>query len=125
MQESTSDWSVNTDCTSPGQFEKFYNKHPREYEALFRNLNKIMGLLKSGQKIGGFHVGFFRSEGDGVYRIGQTGVEAAAESRLYVYPDSKSAVMHVLGVGEKDDQPRDVNDAKEIAGKIKKSTEKA
>jgi hypothetical protein len=89
-------WSLNRSHASEGQFQRFFTRHPREFASLFNNLNKIMILLNSGLKAGGFHVGFFRSEGDGVYRIGQTGVESAKECRLYVFPDSENAVMYVL-----------------------------
>lgn len=76
---------------SKNQFAKFNKNHPDEYSSLFANLAKIQGLLRGGHKVGGFHVNFFRSEGDGVYRIGQTGVPGALESRLYVYPDNHIA----------------------------------
>jgi putative component of toxin-antitoxin plasmid stabilization module len=72
--------------------------------------------------MGSFQIGFFRSEGEGVFRIGQTGVESAKESRLYIYPDQKNQIMYILGIGTKDHQSEDINGAKATANEIKKQT---
>ena len=113
------EWQIESAHASPGKFKKFSKKHREEYVSMFANLEKIMNLLRNGQKIGGFSVGFFRSEGEGVYRIGQTGVASAKESRLYVFPDEQNRIMHVLNVGDKDSQQEDVNEAKQAARNIK------
>ena len=68
--------------------------------------------------MGGFQVAFFRSEGEGVFRIGQTGVRSAKESRLYVYPDEQSQTMYVLTIGIKEQQAKDIAEAKAIKNKI-------
>jgi hypothetical protein len=123
METKPKDWELSAEYASKGQFSKFQKSYPREYASLFANLNKINNLLEAGNKIGGFHVGFFRSEGGDVYRIGQTGVPSAKESRLYVFPDQQNRIMHVLGVGTKDDQDGDINNAKDIVRKIRQSRE--
>lgn len=124
MSDSSHDWRVNQDYASKNKFEKFAAQYSREYASLFANFQKIFDLLRSGNKIGGFHVGFFRSEGEGVFRIGQTGVPSAKESRLYLYPDSETKIIFVLTIGTKDSQTDDINEAKEAARRIKKTAEK-
>jgi hypothetical protein len=99
-------------------------KHPRENDSLFANLEKVMRLLRGGHKIGSFQIGFFRSEGEGVYRIGQTGVPSAKESRLYIYPDQENRLMHILNIGDKDTQPADINAAKDLVRQIRKELSK-
>jgi hypothetical protein len=121
MDKQSSLWVVRTDYASKAKFERFFRSYSREYASVFANLDKIQQLLNSGNKIGGFHVGFFRPESDGVHRIGQTGVESAKETRLYIYPDDKNRVIHVLGIGTKDGQQDDINEAKQIVGKIRSS----
>jgi hypothetical protein len=121
MEQEEKEWELNADNASKAQFSAFSKNHPREYASLFANLDKINGLLDSGNKIGGFHVGFFRSEGGDVYRIGQTGVPSAQESRLYVFPDKEKRIMYVLGIGTKDTQDRDINDAKATVNRIRQS----
>lgn len=119
METKPTEWHLTDDHASKSKFEKFYRNYPREFDSLFANLNKILRLLDGGQKIGGFYVGFFRSEKEGVYRIGQTGVPSAKESRLYVYPDQDSKTMHVLGIGTKESQDDDINECVSVARKIK------
>lgn len=113
------EWQIETAHASPGKFKKFAGKHQREYESVFANLEKVMGVLRNGCKIGTFKFGFFRSEGAGVYRIGQSGIHSAKESRLYVFPDEQNRVMYVLNIGDKDSQDADINEAKQLAEKIK------
>ena len=113
------EWQVDIAYASEGRFAKFAKKHAREYDSLFANLEKILCILRSGSKIGGFQVGFFRSEGGGVYRIGQTSVRSAKESRLYVYFDEQKHVVYTLNVGTKDGQTEDINDAKATVHRIK------
>jgi putative component of toxin-antitoxin plasmid stabilization module len=119
MAQELPEWLIENAYASPGKFARFSKKHEVEYDSLFANLDKIIRLLRSGNKIGGFRVGFFRAESEGVYRIGQTAVANAKESRLYVFPDSEANVMYVLTVGDKDSQSEDINEAKQIVKRIK------
>ena len=121
MDEPKPDWQLNTDHAIKNRFKKLNADHPKEYASLFSNLKKIKDLLDQGSKVGGFNVGFFRSEGGGVYRIGQTGVRDAKESRLYVYPDQERQIMYVLTAGTKDEQSDDVKSAKHTVTDIRKT----
>jgi len=113
------EWQIDLCWASKNQFAKFNKKHPDEYASLFSNLEKVMLILKKGNRIGTFSMGFFRSEGEGIYRVGQTAVESAKESRLYVYPDEANRVTYILGIGDKDSQGDDINGAKKYARQIK------
>ncbi len=114
-------WHLNLDHASKVQFEKFHANHPREYASLFNNLQKVVRLLDGGAKLGSFQLGFFRSEGEGVYRIGQTAVPYAKESRLYVMPEETSRTIFLISIGTKETQSEDINSSKEIAREIRKS----
>ena len=118
METKPKAWESNADYATGAKFAKFQKQHPLEYKSLFANLSKIVGLLDSGHKIGGFNVGFFRSEGNEVYRIGQTGVPHAKESRLYIYPDQSIKTLYILTIGDKDSQQDDINTSKTIVSKI-------
>jgi len=100
-------------------FKKVSRNHPEEYAACFANLDKVLTILNNGNKVGGFKVGFFRPEGNGLYRIGQTGVKDSKEVRLYVYPDTESEIMYVLAMGTKESQKNDIKEAKKKTKKIK------
>jgi hypothetical protein len=124
MPQSPTVWQLNDEYANKAQFEKFAAKYPREFASLFANLAKIIGLLRSGNKMGGFQVGFFRSEGVGVHRVGQTGVPSAKESRLYVYPEPAGLKMFILGVGTKDTQQTDIALAQVTVVRIRQTEEK-
>src|SRR5580692_7494776 len=98
------EWLIESAYSRADKFKEFAKQYPREYESLFNNLEKVLRLLREGQRVRGFHINFFRSEGEDVYRIGQTAVPHAKESRLYVYPDEQNHVMHVLTIGTKERQ---------------------
>jgi len=119
MGQERIEWQIENAYASPNKFKRFAGKHPAEFDSLFANLNKVKRLLECGHKIGGFRVAFFRSEGEGVYRVGQTGVHSAKESRLYVFPDEQNHLMYILNVGDKDSQSRDIDESKQIVRRIK------
>ena len=75
-----------------------------------------MNFLNAGEKIGGFKLDFFRSEGKGLYRIGQR--KGDHETRLYVYPDQENEIIYILSIGDKNTQQRDINECKKKIRKI-------
>ena len=113
------EWSIENKYATQKKFEKFAADRPREFASLFANLDRIVRHLNGGAKVGGFQMGYFRSEGEGVYRIGQTAVQHAKESRLYIFPSQSNQTIYILTVGTKDRQPEDINEAKAIADQIK------
>ncbi len=116
------EWPIENAYANSGKFKKFAARYPREFASLFANLDKVLGILREGRKVGSFQIGFFRSEGEGVFRIGQSGVPSAKESRLYVYPHEQIHTMYILTIGTKDGQSADIYEAKTLANKIKSST---
>lgn len=122
MEPATKQWNVNGDFAPKTPFAKFNANHPREFLSLFANLEKIRGLL-CNNKLGSFRVNFLRSEGDELYRVGQSAVPGATESRLYFYPDSVTRTIYVLNIGTKQNQSQDITEAKDLMKKIPKAQE--
>jgi hypothetical protein len=114
-------WAIEAKYADANRLERFASEHQREYVSLFTNLDRIVRHLSGGAKIGGFQIGFFRSEGGDVWRIGQTGVPHAKESRLYIYPDQNNHKIYILTAGTKDRQSDDIKSAKETTNMIKGS----
>ncbi|MGA2604083.1 MAG: hypothetical protein ABSG14_07630 [Verrucomicrobiia bacterium] len=119
METKPNRWEVDDAYASRNKFKKFSERHGREYDSLFANLDKILDILNSGHKVGSFGVGFFRSESDGVFRIGQKHFPGAKESRLYVYPDPQTLKVYLLGIGTKETQSDDINEAKKTVEVIR------
>jgi hypothetical protein len=112
-------WSIENKYALRKKFEAFAEARPREFASLFANLDRVLRHLNGGAKVGGFQMGYFRSEGEGVFRIGQTAVQHAKESRLYIFPNQSNQTIYILTVGTKDRQADDISEAKTIADQIK------
>ncbi len=116
-------WITNDDLAERSRFKDFNKKHPREFAACFANLAHVVELLNSSGAPGAFQVGFFRSEGENIYRIGQTGVKHAVETRLYVYVYTQGHMVYVLTIGDKTQQADDIRRCKAIAREFVRSGE--
>jgi hypothetical protein len=116
------EWTLDLSLASTSAFNKFQKNHSREYVSCFSNLYWIIEILNDGQKISKLdhNPSYFRSEGKGLYRIGQTGVVGAKETRLYVYPDEQDKIMYILAIGTKEGQKDDINNAHRFIKSIKK-----
>ena len=119
MSESAINWTVSDGWAERSRFKEYDRKHPREYAACFSNLGQLVALLRRFGGIKGFQVGFVRSEGEGVYRIGQTGVKHARETRLYIHVDDVARMLHVLTIGDKDSQSDDIRRCHALARKLR------
>jgi len=121
MSNQQTNWTLNYDHARKQGFKTVRNSYPREFESVFSNLDKVMQILESGHKLGSFRLGFFRSEGKGLYRVGQSGVKNSQEIRLYVFPDVESKTMYVLSTETKRtprQQTKDINSLHHLIGKI-------
>ncbi len=119
MSNPSNIWTLNTEFATKSQFKKFHKKHPAEYSSCFANLSKVKSLLDSGYKLKSFKLGFFRSEGGELYRVGQSGIAGSKETRLYVYLYECEQTIYVLSIGTKESQQQDIKNAKKMIKKIK------
>ena len=114
-------WTATKDFAETNRFKHYSKRHPREVASCFSNLDRLLSLLDSGltlDQLASFR--FFSSEGDGIFRIAQTGVPNSHETRLYVYVATFSSQFHVLTIGDKSTQQDDINRCKSIACRIPK-----
>ena len=116
------EWEVDFSLVSVNALHRFQRNHVQEYASCLRNLDKIIMLLEDGHPLSRLdrNPGFFRSERKGVFRIGQTALVGAKETRLYVYPVEREQVMYVLGIGTKESQASDINEAHKVVKNFKK-----
>ena len=107
-------WSIDVSFASRSVFSQFQRNHPKEYISCFSNLEKIRKLLDDGKKLAEMehHPSFFRHETKGIFRIGQSGIKGSKESRLYIYPCHREKMLYILGIGTKESQRSDLEQAK-------------
>jgi len=109
-------WTATHEHADKNTIKKYARKHQREYLACVKNLEDLIAFLNGGATLQQAEsgLGFFSTEGGNVYRITQTGVPHAKETRLYVYAVVLGDTIHVLTIGDKDSQKRDLLRCREI-----------
>ena len=102
-------WKLKRDFADEKRFVRYARKHRAEYLACFANLERLQAALNAGFTLQHCTFGFFSGEGMDVYRIGQTGVPHAHETRLYIYAEIVGKEIQLLTIGDKKSQKHDIN----------------
>jgi len=106
-------WVVKHDYADKNRFKKYSKKHRNEVVSCTRNLAHLEKFLNDGGTLQqAMTFGYFGSEGNDVYRIGQTGLRSAKETRLYIYAKITGPEIQVLTIGDKDTQQDDIKNCK-------------
>lgn len=118
-------WTPSQDYADRNQIKHFSNRHQREVASCLKNLERVCEFLNNGGTLkdaeAGF--GFMGTEGGDIYRIAQTGVPHAKETRLYIYALLTGGNIYVLTIGDKDSQQADLRRCREIVKRIKRDAE--
>ena len=102
-------WIESYEFADANRMKHYAKKHRREFVSCLANLADVITALNSGAAVTAIPYGFFRSEHEDVYRIGQTNVKHPHETRLYVYACVIRTTIYVLTVGDKSTQQSDIN----------------
>ena len=112
MDEKTM-WIIRSDYADKNRFKRYNKKHRNEVRSCTENLEHLTKFLNDGGTLQqAMTFGFFGSEGNDVYRIGQTKVKGARETRLYIYARIIGPDIQVLTIGDKSTQKEDVKNCK-------------
>lgn len=101
-------WELKEDFANKTRLAQYAKKHRAEYTACFANLGRLHEALAGGLTLQQCTFGFFGSEGMDIYRIGQSGVPHAHETRLYIYAAITGGEIQVLTIGDKKSQSADI-----------------
>lgn len=98
-------------------------KHRRELEAVLNNPDTYLVFLNQGIKpMQLLKESFVRNEQMGIHAIDQSPLgKGYKELRLYVYPDPDASTLHVITVGDKNQQSRDVNECCDYVKSLRKA----
>ena len=114
-------WNIDNTHLNRNRFKSYRKKHERETTSCIRNLRELQEALRNGVPFGMAKFGFLRTEGKGVYRVGQTCVIHAKETRLYFCP--KGETIYPLTIGGKETQQDDIAESHKKAAKIQRGEE--
>lgn len=94
----------------------YEKKHPDELAAALANLlHRYLPRLNHARRHALVHAGCLHHEGHGVIAIDQSGQGPnLSETRLYAYPHDESLTLHLLLIGAKSSQKRDLRIVREI-----------
>ena len=99
------------------QSKWYEKKHSNELAAVRNNLKTFFDGLCIGGKIPNLMAAhrFLHREQAGVIAIDQKGgPKNLAQTRLYVYPDETTKTLYLITIGDKNNQPDDVQFSKEF-----------
>jgi hypothetical protein len=102
--------------------KKWYDKkRPQELAAVLHNLGRYLTQLNTAPNPRAFTAGYIHPEPLGVVAIDQRGGGAnLQETRLYVFPDEAQELLHIITIGNKDEQEADIQFCREFVELIKK-----
>lgn len=116
-------WTIDTShMVNRHQAKTLWRRYRAEIASCIKNLERVLAELENGTPVNAVPYSFFRPENGGVFRVGQTGVPAAREMRLYVTFVFVRNVAYVLAIGTKNTQPRDIADACRAAALLRKDS---
>ena len=115
------EWTISRDHAERNQFKAYAKKHGREVASCLANLQTLVDLLNDGITLDqAASTRFFSSEGGGLFRIGQTGVPHAKETRLYLFVRIVAETIEVLTIGDKSSQRKDIQRCRVLIRRIEK-----
>lgn len=107
-------WTIQKSPFFAGRWERYEKNHPAECIAMMDNLDRFLVALNSGVPLLQIRGGFIHQEPAGIKALDQPGGQGKLkQSRLYVYPDGKRRTLHVISVGDKSSQKRDIQEARD------------
>lgn len=107
--------------------DKWYQKkRPREWEAVLTNLARYIEALNAGTPPKQIQGGWIHPEKMDVVALSQQGGTKNAgnlqETRLYVYPDVPEKIVHLITLGDKNSQAKDVLLSRDFVVKLRERT---
>jgi hypothetical protein len=122
------DWMIalNEQCTR--DIKRYEKKNPYEIRAVLLNLDKYQNALDSSAHPRLVNFGFMHMEPKGIVAIDQKGGTlpdgkkrtGLQETRLYTYSDLESKTLHLLCLGSKLSQSKDIRFAERAVDALRK-----
>lgn len=114
------EWNV---CPAPEFIRAartYEKKHPDELAATLANLQqRYLPRLNHARRHGLVQAGCLHHEGDGIIAIDQGGQGGSLrETRLYAYPHDASFTLHLLLIGDKSSQKRDLRQVRTMLRRL-------
>lgn len=116
------DWQLEHTDRYLRDYAYYQKKRPDELAAVLDNLDTYFKALRRLNNPLQVTAGFIHPEPDGIIAVDQKGGGRRVrlrQTRLYVYPDTKMAILHILAIGDKTAQKNDINLCRDFVKKLK------
>lgn len=115
-------WQIEPSSQWPRDLKHYEKKRPRELEAVLNNLQRYLDQLNVAVNSRVVQGGYLHREPNGVVAVDQKGGGAALQqTRLYTFADDKNKILHLISIGDKDNQPEDIKSASNFVKRLKES----
>lgn len=112
-------WNLLPDAEYSKRVARWPKKYRRELLAVHNNLDTLLLALNRGAKPEHARFGFVHPEPRGVLAIDQKGGGASLkETRLYVYLERTTGVVHLITLGDKASQSSDIEYTSEFVDRL-------
>ncbi len=118
-------WTLAYSTQWPRDVKHYEKKHSRELAAVLRNLGqRYVPMLNASPNARAVQAGFLHHEPEGVVAIDQKGGGVGLqETRLYTFADDSTQTLWLITVGNKDDQPDDIQFSRKFVESLKAESE--
>ena len=123
----TDRWKIVISDYWAASLKRFLKKHPNETKAMLSNLGTYQkAIFEEGLDPYAFNAGFIHREPMGIRAIDQKGtIGKAKQTRLYVYAWIRGKELHLIKIGDKTQQSRDINNCKKYVTPLKEEDKKS
>jgi hypothetical protein len=114
-------WQLSATDEYERAYKHYEKKHPRELRAVLDNLERYLIALCICAHPQFIVAGYIHPEPKGVKALDQRGKGNGnlAETRLYVFPDEGSCMLHLITIGDKRSQKTDLELAVKFVSQLK------
>ena len=113
-------WKLQKSDFFDSRFKRFQKRHPNEATAMLNNLDTYFSTLNDGVHPLNIKAGFIHHEPEGIKAIDQKGGKGKLmQTRLYVYPYTETEALHVILIGTKKDQNKDIKECRDYIKPLK------
>lgn len=115
-------WKLEPTDLFERKVQRLEKKNPRELSAVLQNLQRYLNALNEAGRPEIIKFGFIHHEPKGVKAIDQKGGgRDLKQTRLYTYAQISINALHLITIGDKGSQKRDLRICRDFVSRIKKS----
>lgn len=118
-------WKIEITDDYKRSHKWFEKKRPRELKAVLDNLDTFHKALTDGLMPQQIKMGCIHPEPHGVLAIDQKGGgKSLSQTRLYIYPDIDTKILHIITLGDKGSQQKDIGLCNDFVARLRSETQK-